>query len=112
MADLGEELKHNAETFLNSAELVYSAKDWTSAAILYFKAIFAALDLRILNETGKAPKDHEERFRILQERYPDVYRILDGLWPIYRATYRTTISQMRCIEARKYAKEIISGQAA
>ena len=43
-------LKH-IRTLLNSAELVYNAKDYTSSTILLFKALFAILDLLIpLNE--------------------------------------------------------------
>lgn len=76
-----EILIENTGKFLESAELVYKNKDFTSAAILYFKALFSALDLIILKETGKTPKDHSERFRILEARNHELYEELDKLYP-------------------------------
>jgi len=43
-----DELIKNVKTILKSADLVYTNKDYTSATILYFKAIFSILDFIIL----------------------------------------------------------------
>ena len=86
-------LLENSKRFLRSAELVYNSKDFTSATILYFKALFSVLDLMILRGTGKMPKDHSERFRILESKYPKLYEELDRLYPLYRDSYSMTISK-------------------
>ncbi len=101
------ELLKNIKTFLASADLVYNTKDFTSAAILYFKALFASLDYLILAKVGQTPKDHEERFRILETKFPSLYKILNDVFRIYRASYRTTISQTDCEKVRSHVKETI-----
>jgi len=48
--------KKEHKIIFKSAELVYDAKDYTSATILYFKTLFLILDLHILENYGKIPK--------------------------------------------------------
>ena len=81
---LENELTKNVSTFLNSADLVYKTGDFTSATILYFKSLFSAFDYIILKKEGKVPQDHEERFRILESRFPPLYSVLDNIFRIYR----------------------------
>lgn len=92
---------------LNSARLVYETDDYTSATILYFKAAFIALDIILLKCKGKAPKDHTERFRMLEEPYPDLYEFIDKYFKIYRNTYTTTIDKAACDEVKKNVYKII-----
>ncbi len=105
--DLQQRLRENINTFLKSANLVYDTKDYTSATILYFKAMFSVLDYFILSRVGKAPKDHEERFRILQSDFPDMYKVLDNLFPIYRESYRASISYEKCKEVKKNVEKLV-----
>ena len=91
-----EELKKNIKQFLKSAELIYQIKDYTSATILYLKAFFSILDLIILREKGKTPKDHTERFRILKGDFPELYEIIDRLFELYRSTYFSSSNQEDC----------------
>lgn len=105
-----DELQDKTRHFLKSAELVYEAKDYTSSTILLFKAFFAVLDLIILQKTGKSPKDHTERFRILEKDFPGLYRILDKYYVIYRDTYTLTINKTTCDEIKENVKRIIEEQ--
>lgn len=102
-----KELKENIERILNSAKLVYNTADFTSATILYFKAVFTAIDLLLLKKEGKSPKDHTERFRMIEEKYPDLYLFLDKYFSIYRDTYTTAIEKKQCDEVKKHVEEII-----
>jgi len=102
-----EELLKNIKTILGSAELVYSNKDYTSATILYFKAVFSILDYILLRSEGKTPKDHTERFRMLEDKYPELYRFLDKYFMIYRSTYSISIDKETCDKLRKNVNEII-----
>ncbi|MBW2981325.1 hypothetical protein KY343_00465 [Candidatus Woesearchaeota archaeon] len=101
------ELTENIKKILSSAELVYSNKDFTSATILYFKAVFSVIDLILLKSEGKAPKDHTERFRVLEKSYPDLYEFLDKYFKIYRDTYSTTIDKETCDKVKENVKRII-----
>ena len=91
----------------NSAEIVYKTGDYTSATVLYFKLLFVVLDYIIFKEKGKAPKDHSERFRILQANFPSLYLILDKYYPIYRDTYSLTINKETCNEVKENVNSII-----
>ncbi len=104
---LNQELLDNAKQFLKSAELVYSAEDYTSATILYFKAVFSVLDFILLQEEGKAPKDHTERFRMLENNYPDLYLFMDKYFKIYRDIYSVSIDKETCNKVRENVREII-----
>ena len=103
-------LKENILRFFKSANLVYKDKDFTSAAILYFKTLFAVLDLIIINDIGKSPKDHTERFRILESKYSELYAVLDKIFPVYRDTYTATISKDICDKVRSDVEQIIKEQ--
>ena len=106
---LEDELRKNIFTFLKSADLIYQTGDHTSATILYFKTLFSVLDLIILKKEGKVPKDHEERFRVLETKFQSLYSVLDNIFRIYRATYRTAISKDDCEKVKKNVREIIEG---
>ncbi len=105
--NMKEDLIKNIKSFKNSAEIVYSAGDYTSSTILYFKCLFVVLDLIILQKKGKTPKDHTERFSILKENFSEQYSILDKYYPIYRQTYSLTIDKLTCDEVRKNVERII-----
>lgn len=102
-----DELVKNMQMFLASAQLVYKAGDYTSATILLFKAVFVATDIILLKAEGKTPKDHTERFRMIEQKYPDLYLFLDKYFAIYRDTYSVTIEKIRCDEVKNHVENII-----
>ena len=102
-----EKLIENIKTILNSAELVYKTKDYTSSTILYFKTIFSILDLILLQSSGITPKDHTERFRMLENSHKELYEFIDKYFKIYRDTYSISIDKETCEDIRKNVKRII-----
>jgi len=60
---------------------------YNSATTLFFKAIAALCDLWVLRNLGFAPSSHSNRFRILEEKYPDIYNIADRDFPFYQDSY-------------------------
>jgi len=102
-----DELIRNIKTFLNSAELVYQSKDYTSATILYFKTLFVTLDLMILKKLKHTPKDHTTRFNILKKEFPLEYSSLDKYFHVYRSTYSTTIDKDVCEEIKNYVNKTV-----
>jgi uncharacterized protein (UPF0332 family) len=97
----------NIKIILDSANTIYNTRDYTSSTILYFKALFLILDYILLIKEGKTPKDHNERFRLLQTSFPELYDILDKIFPIYRTTYSLTIEKIKCDLVIKNVKQII-----
>lgn len=86
---------------------MYRNDDYTSATILYFKAIFVALDHIIQHRLGRTPKDHTERFNILQKEFKEYYSRLDLKFQVYRDTYSKRISKEVCEEIRDEAEYLI-----
>ena len=105
-----EELIANIKKFWNSAELVYNSKDYTSATILYFKCWFVLLDYVILKNKRIIPKDHSERFKILNTGFKKYYYQIDRQYPLYRQTYHSSIERTKCDNIRIIVKEIIHEQ--
>ena len=51
----------------------------------------------ILRDTGRLPRNHMERFRILEERYPGLYDVVDFHFNYYRSSYMKRIEKgWRC----------------
>lgn len=105
--NMKEEILGNLKSLSGSAKLVYESGDFTSATVLYFKALFCVLDYVILDHKGFIPKSHTERFRILETDFIEYYNMLDKYFPIYQQTYSTKISKTVCDEIIKNVKKII-----
>lgn len=91
--------------FKKSADSLYVSKDYTSATILYFKTWFAILDLILLDKTGQSPKDHGERFRLLEKEFPNAYLRLDKEFSTYRDTYSKIIDKSICDRIKKVVED-------
>jgi len=102
-----DELKYQIKVLLNSSNLVYDSKDYTSATILFFKSLFVILDYLLLKKTGKSPKDHSERFRMLKKNIPRLYTFLDKYFPLYRQTYSITIEKEKCDKIKENVEKLI-----
>ena len=104
------ELQQFIKKIKKSADLVYQSKDYTSATILYFKTFFVILDLIIFSKNKTTPKDHTERFRILEKDFPEYYTILDKYFSIYRDTYSLTIEKEKCDIIKYHVEQLITKQ--
>ncbi|MEW6329307.1 MAG: hypothetical protein AB1468_04270 [Candidatus Micrarchaeota archaeon] len=102
--ELEGELRRNIRSFFNSARIVYETGDFTSAFILYFKTLVAISDYVLLVKGLGVPKDHNERFRMLEQNIPELYRIVDRYFTFYRSSYSTSVSKKICDEVVSYVK--------
>jgi hypothetical protein len=78
------------DTFIEEFESSIILKDagrMKSATILASKALFALCDHIILTKYGKFPKNHSERFRILEFKEPKIYSKVNAVWSKYTDTY-------------------------
>ena len=66
---------------------VYKQGKYNSATTLFFKAIVALCDLYIFRKEGSIPSSHSSRFRMMEERYPELYVIADRDFPFYQDSY-------------------------
>jgi len=80
-------LKENFEEYFNEGIEALKRHKYNSATTLLFKAIVAACDLFILKKEGRVPSSHSNRFRILEQKYPDIYKLVDKDFPFYQDSY-------------------------
>ncbi|HLC57490.1 MAG TPA: hypothetical protein VJH95_02880 [Candidatus Nanoarchaeia archaeon] len=92
---MGQEriLLQNIQEFVREAQKAKLDGAYNSATTLFFKALAVSVDFFILKKEGFIPSNHTERFRILKEKYPFLYKIMDKDFPIYQDSYRLKISK-------------------
>lgn len=81
---------------------------YKNAVILFSKALFALCDLLIFNKLKKLPKNHNERFRILEEYFPETYSIADNIFTHYTDAYSKPILKETCERIKDGIKNIAS----
>jgi len=86
----------NINEFYRNAVSSEAKKDYNTAVTLYFKALAVLADLYILRKEGKIPSSHSERFRILEEKYADIYKILDKDFLDYQNSYKLKLNKDIC----------------
>lgn len=91
--ELAEILKENALEYYGNGLAAETRGEYNTAVTLFFKAISSLCDLYILVKEGKMPSNHSERFRILQAKYPEIYKMLDSDFPFYQDSYRTKLNE-------------------
>lgn len=64
-------------------------------------------DLFIYMKEGSIPSNHSERFKILKARYPEIYSILDKIFPIYQQSYKLKMSLEHVEELENDFRRII-----
>lgn len=97
------------QTFLeeyNGANDELSKGRYKNSAILFSKALFAACDILIQNKLSKLPKNHTERFRILEQYFKDVYIIADEIFDKYTDSYSKPILKETCEDIKDGIKKI------
>ena len=97
------------QTFLEEYE---GAKDelsngrYKNSTILFSKALFAICDILIQNKLNKLPKNHSERFSILEIYFKEIYGIVDEIFDKYTDSYSKTILKETCEAIQNGIKKI------
>lgn len=98
------------KTFLEEYEGAQEQLDkgrYKNATILFSKALFALCDLIIYLKLSKLPKNHGERFRILEEYFPEIYSAADNIFSHYTEAYSKPVLKETCEKIKKEVKKII-----
>lgn len=104
------DIKELESTFLEEYQgaLDELKKDrYKNATILFSKALFALCDLIIYQKLSKLPKNHSERFRLLEEYFSDVYLIVDDIFGHYTDAYAKLILKETCELIKNGIKKIV-----
>ncbi len=99
-------LFENREEYLSTTEDAFKNKKFNTAVTLFFKAISAGADLFLLRKEGIVPSSHSNRFRIAQEKYPELYDMLDKDFPFYQDSYTKKMNKESAEVLREDAHRI------
>ncbi len=98
-----EELLKNVDEFLESGEDNLKKKRFNAAVSDFFKAIVILCDYLIYREIKAVPKNHAERFSILETHFKEIYGEVSLLFKTYTKSYNLRLSEADAIKLRKYA---------
>ena len=101
------ELKENIDEFYSSAINAEQEKKYNVAVTLFFKALAVLADLYIFEKEDKIPTSHSDRFRILELKYPEIYKLLDKNFQFYQDSYRIKLNKEICEVLRNDAEQLI-----
>jgi len=104
--DISAALEENAREFYENALFMEKKGDFNSAITLFFKVIAVLSDLFIYKKEGKVPSSHSERFRILEQKYPEIYFLIDKDFPFYQDSYKLKLNKEVCEVLRKDAERL------
>ena len=104
--ELNSVLEQNAREYYKNALDAEKKQEYNSAVTLFFKAIASLSDLFVFVKEGKMPNNHNERFRILESKYKEVYGIFDKDFPFYQDSYRSRLNKEVSEVLRNDAKRL------
>ena len=81
-------------------------KRYKNSVILFSKSLFALCDIVIQNKLNTLPKNHSERFRILEQHFKEVYHIVDGIFDKYTDAYSKPALKESCEAIKDGIKKI------
>lgn len=98
------------KTFIEEYEGAQEQLDkerYKNATILFSKALFALCDSIIESSLKKLPKNHTERFRILEQHFPEIYETVDNIFGHYTDAYSKPVLKEACEKIKDGIKKII-----
>lgn len=93
MVSKEELLAKNIREFYSEGNNALKRSSFNSATSLFFKALAVLADWLILHKEGFIPKSHTDRFRILEQKYPEIYQLLDRDFPAYQDSYNMVLTK-------------------
>ncbi len=106
MEDINDVLKDNAKEYYKNALGAEKKGEFNTAVTLFFKTISSLADLYILLKESRMPKSHTDRFRILEDKYPEIYKLIDKNFPFYQDSYRAKLNKEICEVLREDAEKL------
>lgn len=84
---------------------------YKNAAILFSKALFALCDLIIYSKLAKLPKNHGERFRILEDYFPSIYSVVNDIFKHYTDAYSKPVLKETCEKIKHGIENLVQTNA-
>ena len=101
-----EDLLKNADEFLESGKDNLSKKRFNAAVSNFFKAIVILCDYLVYRDMKIIPKNHNERFSILEKYFKEIYTKVSELFQTYTASYNLRLEEKDANKLKNYAYEL------
>lgn len=101
-----KELLENAQEFLDSGRENLSKNRLNVSASDYFKAIVIFCDYLVYGEIKRLPKNHNDRFNLLEIYFKEIYKKVSHLFEIYIKSYNLKVKKEDVLKLEKYANEL------
>jgi len=101
-----KELIENIKEFLESGEDNLAKERFNAATSDFFKAIAISCDYLLEKEIKIIPKNHAERFSLLNKHFKEIYNKVSELFSAYVRAYNSKINKEDALKLRKYAYRI------
>lgn len=93
--------------FLESAKEDEEKKRIKSALTMYFKVIAELSDFLIYDQILKVPSNHTERYDLLKQFFPEIFKRTSPLFRIYRKTYSQVVEKYDLEKVKNEALKLI-----
>lgn len=100
------EHKQIFKDFLDEALSSESKNRYTPAVSNYYKALTTLCSYLITNKVRKLPKTHTEIFLFLRVSFPEIHKVVDGVFTIYTDSYEHLMKKEDCDKIKNAIKEV------
>lgn len=104
-----EQDKELQDTFIEEYEaalILEQQRKYKATTILLSKALFALADYVIFKKYHTLPKNHADRFRILEAKEPKTHEVIDAIWSKYTDTYTKPSAEAAIHLLKKAIREV------
>ncbi len=100
------ELLENAEESIESAEYDIKKGRYNSSVSSFFRAAANLCDYIIYTEIKILPKNHNERFQLLEKYFPEIHNKLKEFFHLYRESYNLRLKKEDALKIKEYVNEL------
>ncbi len=100
------EQKQIFKDFLEEAISSESKEKYGPAVSNYYKSLTALCSYIIINKVRKTPKNHTEVFLFLRVSFPEIHKIVDGVFTTYTDSYEHIMKKEDCGKIKNAIKEV------
>jgi len=101
-----EHLLLNANEFFESGQDNLIKNRFNAATSDFFKSIVVFCDYLIYTEIKRLPKNHSDRFVLLERYFPDIYAVVFKLFKPYTNSYNLISTKEDANKFKEYAKQL------
>lgn len=101
-----DHLLDNAGEFFESGEDNLLKGRYNASTSDFFKSIVVLCDFLIYSQIKRLPKNHSDRFNLLENYFGEIYGVVSKLFKPYTDSYNLKSTKEEAIKFKEYAKKL------